>query len=49
MSIKDKLENKKEELINEVKNSEIYKIVVKKFPDAELLDVKLNKEEDYND
>ena len=49
MSVKENRENKKKELINEVKNSEIYKIVVKKFPDAELLDVKLNKEEDYND
>ena len=28
------------------KSSEIYKTVMKKFPDAELLDVKLNKEED---
>ena len=49
MSVKENRENKKKELINDVKNSEIYKIVVKKFPDAELLDVKLNKEEDYND
>ena len=46
MSVKEKRENKKEELISEVKNSEIYKTVMKKFPDAELLDVKLNKEED---
>ena len=46
MSVKEKQKNKKEELINEVKKSEIYKIVIKKFPDAELLDVKLNKEED---
>ena len=46
MSVKEKLKNKKEELISEVKNSEIYKTVMKKFPDAELLDVKLNKEED---
>ena len=45
MSIKEKQKNKKEELINEVKNSETYKTVIKKFPDAELLDVKLNKEE----
>jgi DNA polymerase III subunit gamma/tau len=46
MSIKEKQKNKKEELINKVKNSEIYKTVRNKFPDAELLDVKLNKEED---
>ena len=43
MSVKEKQKNKKDELINEVKNLEIYKIVMKKFPDAELLDVKLNK------
>jgi DNA polymerase III subunit gamma/tau len=49
MSVKEKQKNKKNELINEVKNSEIYKTVMKKFPDAELLDVKLYKEEDKND
>ena len=40
-----------EELINEVKNLEIYKKVMKKFPDAELVDVMLNekKEEKKND
>ena len=46
MSIKEKQKNQKEELINEVKNLEVYKTVMKKFPDAELLDVKLNKEEE---
>ena len=45
MSVKEKQKNKKEELINDVKNLEIYKTVIKKFPDAELLDVKFNKEE----
>ncbi|MDA8701676.1 DNA polymerase III subunit gamma/tau [Candidatus Pelagibacter bacterium] len=50
MSVKEKQQNKKDELINEIKSSEIYKIVMKKFPDAELLDVKLNeKKEDKND
>ena len=50
MSIKEKQNNKKDELINEVKSSEIYKTVMKKFPDAELIDVKLNeKKEDKND
>jgi DNA polymerase III subunit gamma/tau len=44
MSVKEKQENKKEELINEVKNLEIYKNIIEKFPDAELVDVKLNKE-----
>ena len=46
MSVKEKQKNKREELINEVKNSEIYKIIIEKFPDAELTDVKLNKKED---
>ena len=50
MSVKEKQKNKKDELINEVKSSEAYKIVMKKFPDAELVDVKYNgKEEDKND
>ena len=48
MSVKEKQKNKKDELINEVKSSEIYKMVMKKLPDAELLDIKLN-EEDKND
>jgi DNA polymerase-3 subunit gamma/tau len=46
ISVKEKQKNKKEELINDVKNLEIYKNIMKQFPDAELLDVKLNKEED---
>ena len=45
ISIKDKQKNKKDELINEAKNSKTYKMVMEKFPDAELLDVKSNKEE----
>jgi DNA polymerase-3 subunit gamma/tau len=50
MSVKEKQKNKKNELINEVKNLEIYKKVMEKFPDAELIDVKLNeKKEDKND
>ena len=50
MSVKEKQKNKKDGLINEVKNSEIYKKIMKKFPDAELVDVKLNeKKEDKND
>ena len=46
MSVKDKQDNKKEELINKVKNSEAYKTVMKKFTDAELVDVQLKKEEE---
>ena len=50
MSIKEKQKNKKDELISEIKNSEIYKKIMEKFPDAELIDVKLNeKKEDKND
>ncbi|MDC1153763.1 DNA polymerase III subunit gamma/tau [Candidatus Pelagibacter sp.] len=50
MSVKEKQKNKKDELISEIKNSEIYKKVLEKFPDAELIDVKLNeKKEDKND
>ena len=50
MSVKEKQKNKKDELINEVKNSEIYKKIMEKFPDAELVDIKLNeKKEDKND
>ncbi|MDC0250348.1 DNA polymerase III subunit gamma/tau [Candidatus Pelagibacter sp.] len=50
ISIKEKQKNKKDELINEVKTLEIYKKVMEKFPDAELIDVKLNEtKEDKND
>jgi len=50
MSVKEKQKNKKDELINEVKSLEIYNMVMKKFPDAELIGVKLNeKKEDKND
>ncbi len=45
MSIKEKQDNIKEELINEVKKSKSYKTIINKFPDAELVEVKLNKEE----
>ena len=43
MSVKEKQKNKKDELISEIKNSEIYKKVMEKFPDAELIDVRLNE------
>ena len=45
ISIKDKQRNEKEELLEGVKDSKIYKTVMKKFPDAEILDVKLNEKE----
>ncbi|MDC0508590.1 DNA polymerase III, subunit gamma and tau, partial [Candidatus Pelagibacter ubique] len=37
--------NEKKELIESVKNSSIYKDILKNFPDAELIDVKLRKED----
>ena len=46
LSVKEKQKNKREEWLNEVKNSKIYKTLIEKFPDAELTDVKLNKKED---
>ena len=49
ITVKERQENKKEELINEAKNLEIYKNVQKIFPDAELLEVKLNNKEEKND
>ena len=49
MSIKEKQKSKKEELIDGIKDSDTYKNMIKKFPDAELLDVKVNKEENKND
>jgi DNA polymerase-3 subunit gamma/tau len=41
--------NLKKELIEGVKNSLIYKNILEKFPDAELIDVKSNKKENKND
>jgi DNA polymerase-3 subunit gamma/tau len=50
MTVKEKQKNKRDELINEVKSLDIYKKVIEKFPDAELIDVKVNeKKEDKND
>ena len=46
MSVKEKQKNKKDELMNEVKSLEIYKKVMEKFHDAELIDVKLNEEKE---
>ena len=37
--------NQKKELIESVKNSSIYKDILKSFPDAELIDVKPRKED----
>ena len=46
ISIKEKEYNKKLETIEKAKKFEAYKSVIEKFPDAELTDVNLNKEDD---
>ena len=48
-SKKEKEVNLKKELINSVKKSPIYKEVLGKFPDAELIDVKETERENKND
>ena len=48
-SKREKEINQKKELIENIKKSTIYKDILKKFPDAELDDVQINKEEDKND
>ncbi len=45
-SIKEKEVIKKKELIKNVKNTDLYKTVLKKFPDAELIDVNASKKRD---
>jgi DNA polymerase-3 subunit gamma/tau len=49
MSVKDKEKNVKKQLIDEMKNSEIYKSVMDRFPDAELIDVNSKKDGVDND
>ena len=49
MSVKDKEKNIKRQVIDEMKNSEIFKSVMDKFPDAELIDVNSNKDGVDND
>ena len=49
MSVKDKEKNVKKQLIDEMKSSEIFKSVMDKFPDAELIDVNSNKDGVDND
>ena len=48
-SKKEKEMNLKKELVESVKNSSIYKSVIEKLPDAELIDVKLVEKEKKND
>jgi len=49
MSVKDKEKKVKKQLMDEMKNSEIFKSVMDKFPDAELMDVNSNKDGVDND
>ena len=49
MSVKDKEKNVKKQLIDEMKNSEIFKSVLDRFPDAELIDVNSYKDGVDND
>ena len=46
ISVNQKKKKIKEDLINEVKNSKIYKDVLNNFPDAELVNVNLKKKID---
>ena len=49
MSVKEKQLNNKKLLIDEVKTLEAYKNIIENFPDAELIDVKLKKDEPKNE
>ena len=49
VSMKEKRQEIKKSLIEETKSSKIYKDVIKNFPDAELIDVNLNKEDEPHD
>jgi len=49
ISVKDKEKNVKKQLIDEMKNSEIFKNIMDRFPDAELIDVNSKKNGEDND
>ncbi len=49
ISVKDKQKNVKKQLIDEMKNSAIFKSVMDRFPDAELIGVNSNKDGVDND
>ena len=49
MSVKEKQLNNKKLLMDRVKTSRAYKNIIENFPDAELIDVKLSKDEGQND
>ena len=46
ISIKEKEENKKTELLNQAKETKLYKTILEKFPDAKLLEVSLKKKDE---
>ena len=46
ISIKDKEKNKKNELIKNAKETPLYKSMIEKFPDANLIDVTSSKKKD---
>ena len=48
MSIKEKEQNKKDDVIKKAKSTELYKVVLEKFSDANLLDVNLKNQKDKN-
>ena len=49
ISMKEKEQKVKKSLMDEAKNSKIYKDVIKNFPDAELIDINLKREDEPND
>ena len=49
MSVKDKEKNLKTQLMDEIKNLEIFKSLTDRFPDAELIDVNSKKDGADND
>ena len=46
ISIKDKERNKQKELIENAKKSSLYKTILDYFPDADLIDVNVQKKDD---
>ena len=49
MTVENQKKNSKILLIEEVKNSKVYKDILKNLPDAELTDVNLNEKKNNND
>ena len=49
VSMREKKQKIKRSLMDEAKNSKVYKDVMKNFPDAELTDINLKGEDEPND